>query len=196
MSTTTVACLDGTEIDALQDLGDEIATLAAHVHAATHRLLTLILEFDRRQGWELEGHRSCAHWLAFRTGVDLGAAREKVRGARALERLPLVSEAMARGELSFAKVRSLTRVADAENESELLAFARTSTAAQLERLVRGYRRGSRHDEVEQERMRHESRTLSVFPDDDGMYVIRGRVDPEVGALLMRAIEAASDALFT
>src|SRR5687767_15693308 len=109
MSETTIVCFDAVEADALQDLGDEIATLAAHVHAATHRLLTLIAEFDQRRGWELEGHRSCAHWLAFRTGVDLGAAREKVRAARALERLPLVSEAMARGELSFAKVRSLTR---------------------------------------------------------------------------------------
>ena len=64
---------------------DEIATLAAHIHAATHRLLILIAEFDRRRGWELGGHRSCAHWLAFRTGIDLGAAREKVRTARALD---------------------------------------------------------------------------------------------------------------
>src|SRR5918992_1821955 len=167
------ACLDGAEVDALQELGDEIATLAAHLHAATHRLLTLILEFDRRRGWELEGHRSCAHWLAFRTGVDLGAAREKVRAARALEHLPLVSEAMSRGELSFAKVRSLTRVARPESESELLAFARTNTAAQLERLVRGYRRGSRLDDAGQERIRHRSRTLSGFPGDDGMYVICG-----------------------
>ena len=72
------------ELEVLFDLGDEIATLAAHLHAATYRLLTLIAEFDRLRGWEPEGHRSCAHWLAFRTGIDLGAAREKVRAARAL----------------------------------------------------------------------------------------------------------------
>ncbi len=58
-------------LDALQDLGDEIATLAAHIHAAEHCFLTLIAEFDRLQGWEPGGHRSCAHWLAFRTGIDL-----------------------------------------------------------------------------------------------------------------------------
>jgi hypothetical protein len=151
---------EASEVDALQELGDEIATLAAHVYAVTHRLLVMIVEFDRRRGWEIDGHRSCAHWLAFRTGIDLGAAREKVRAARALERLPLVSAAMARGELSLAKVRSLTRVADEQSESELLDFARTNTAAQLERVVRGYRRDTRPDEAESERIRHRLRTLS------------------------------------
>jgi len=96
------------EADIIEALGDEIATLAAHIHAATHRLLVLLAEFDRRRGWEPEGHRTCAHWLAFRTGVDLGAAREKVRAARALTVLPQTSAAMARGELSFSQVRALT----------------------------------------------------------------------------------------
>ncbi|MGH7575102.1 MAG: DUF222 domain-containing protein [Longimicrobiales bacterium] len=97
--------------DAIEELGDEIATLSAHIHAATQRLLVLIAEFDRLRGWEGSGHRSCAHWLAFRTGIDLGAAREKVRAARALQTLPLTSAAMARGELSFSQVRAVSRVA-------------------------------------------------------------------------------------
>ncbi|MEN8145245.1 MAG: hypothetical protein ABFS14_09870, partial [Gemmatimonadota bacterium] len=63
------------DADALEELEEEITVLAAHIHAATHRLLVLIAEFDRRRGWELGGHRSCAHWLAFRTGFDMGAAR-------------------------------------------------------------------------------------------------------------------------
>ena len=72
------------DAEALEELEEEITTLAAHIHAATHRLLTLIAEFDRRRGWELGGHRSCAHWLSYCTGYDLGTAREKVRTARAL----------------------------------------------------------------------------------------------------------------
>lgn len=181
--------------DRIETLGDEIAVLAAHLHAATHRLLVLIAEFDRLRGWERAGFRSCAHWLAFRTGFDLGASREKVRAARALESLPETSAAMARGELSFAKVRAITRVGTPDNESQLLELARSGTAAQLERVVRSWKWLNREDEAEWERRRHETRCLSVFPDDDGMYVIRGRLDPEVGALLMRAIEAAGDALF-
>ena len=183
------------ELDALLELGDEIVTLAAHIHAAEHRFLTLIAEFERLRGWEPGGHRSCAHWLAFRTGIDLGAARERVRAARALSDLPQISASMEQGELSFAKVRALTRVATPENEGDLLELALSSTAAQLEGTVRAWRQLSRWDEGEIERMRHRSRRFSVFPDEDGMYVVRGRLDPEVGAMLIRAIDAAGDALF-
>jgi hypothetical protein len=102
---------------------------------------------------------------------------------------------MARGELSFSKVRAITRVATTENETDLLELARGCTTAQLERMVRAYRLGSRRDEAEWEQRRHDSRTLSIFPDDDGMYVVKGRLPAEVGALLMRAVEAASDALY-
>ncbi len=86
-------------------------------------------------------------------------------------------------------------MAQPENEGDLLELARGCTTAQIEHMVRGWRRGSRKDEATLERELHETRTLSVFPDEEGMYVVRGRLDPEVGALLMRAIEAASDALF-
>ncbi|MEX2528385.1 MAG: DUF222 domain-containing protein, partial [Gemmatimonadota bacterium] len=189
----------GTDADteSLEALEHEITTLSAHVHAAEHRLLVLIAEFDRRGGWKPGGHPSCAEWLHFRTGIDRGAARERVRAAHALQGLPRVSEAMSRGELSFSKVRALTRLGDGldeQAEEELVEFARQATAAELEKLVRGWKLLGRADEAELERRRHASRWFSVFPDDDGMYVVRGRLDPEVGALLMRAIEAAGDAL--
>src|SRR5688572_9400422 len=69
--------------DVLEGLADEIAQLAAEVHAAEHRLLVLLAEFDRLRGWERAGHVSCAHWYSLRTGIDLGAARQRVRAARA-----------------------------------------------------------------------------------------------------------------
>ena len=72
------------DTDRIEALEEEIVFLAAHVHAAEHRFLTLVAEYDRLRGWEVGGHRSCAHWLAFRTGYSLGAARERVRAARAL----------------------------------------------------------------------------------------------------------------
>src|SRR5262249_44015458 len=97
----------------LDRLGDEIAELSAHLEAATARLLELIREFDARGGWN-RGFRSCAHWLSWRVGLDLGAARERVHAARALKGLPLLAEALAKGELSYAKVRALTRISTAE----------------------------------------------------------------------------------
>jgi hypothetical protein len=86
----------------LERLGDEIALLSAHLEAATARLLDLIREFDARAGWDT-GFRSCAEWLSWRVGLDLGAARERVRVARALGGLPRLAGALARGELSYAK---------------------------------------------------------------------------------------------
>jgi hypothetical protein len=121
-----------------------------------------------------------------RTGLDLGAARERVRVARALGRLPRLAQALAGGELSSAKVRALTRVATPETEERLLALGRVAPAAQVERIVRGWRQVDRRAEAAETARRHRARALSVYPDDDGIVVIRGRLEPEVGALVMRA----------
>ena len=169
--------------------------LAARLNAGTYRLLALIAEFDRLEGWKREGFASCVAWLAYRTRLDKMTAREKVRIAKALAVLPKTSEAMARGELSFSQVRAITRAADPESEEELLEHARTLSAAQLEKLVRSWKKLPCEDEALLEARIHESRTLSIFPDDEGAYLIRGRLEPQVAVLLMRAIEAASDALY-
>ncbi len=178
----------------LDRLGDEIALLSAHLDAATARLLALIREFDARGGWNT-GFRSCAAWLSWRVGLDLGAARERVRVARALGTLPLLAQALGRGELSYAKVRALTRVATPETEARLLAVGRAGTAAHVERIVRGWRRVDRRAEARETAQRHRSRALHVHQDEDGMVVLRGRLEPEVGALLLQALAAARETLY-
>ena len=151
-------------------LGDRIAEAAACIQAATYELLVLIRQFDERDGWE--GFASCAHWLSWRIGLAPGAAREHVRVARALADLPRLSAAMQRGAVSYSKVRAVTRVAAPETEQVLLDVALAGTAAHVE---------------------HESRALHTWVDDDGMVVVRGRLTPEVGAVLRRALDAALDA---
>src|SRR5438094_379434 len=178
----------------LDQLGDEIAELSAHIEAATAHLLDLIREFDARGGWNT-GFRSCAAWLSWRVGLDLGAARERVRVARALGALPKLAQALARGELSYAKVRALTRVATPLTEERLLAVGRAGTADHVERIVRGWRRVDRKAEARETARRHASRALHVYQDEDGMVVIRGRLAPEVGALLVQALAAAREALY-
>jgi hypothetical protein len=178
----------------LDRLGDEIAELSAHLEAATARLLALIREFDARAGWNT-GFRSCAAWLSWRVGLDPGAARERVRVARALASLPRLAGALARGELSYAKVRALTRVATPETEARLLAVGRAGTAEHVERIVRGWRRVDRQAEAREAARQHASRALHVHRDDDGMVVVRGRLEPEAGALLLQALAAARATLF-
>ena len=180
--------------DELARLGDRIAELAAGINAAEAQMMTLIADFDRRGGWK-DGFGSCAEWLAWKIGIKIGPARERVRAARALENLPRTASALREGSISYAKVRALTRVATPESEATLLEFARAGSAANLERKVRMWKKLSRDEELTAEQARHRSRAFSVFVDGDGMYVVKGRLEPEVGAVLMRAVEAASDALF-
>src|SRR5713101_1054864 len=177
----------------LDRLGNEIAEMSAHLEAATARLLDRIREFDAREGWNT-GFRSCAAWLSWRVGLDPRAARERVRVARALGTLPRLAEALARGEISYAKVRAVTRVATPETEERLLAVARAGTAEHVERIVRGWRRVDRQAEVREAGRQHVTRGLYVYPDDDGTVIIRGRLAPEAGALLRRALDAACETL--
>ncbi len=183
------------EVEALERLGDEIALLSAHIAVATARLLDLIRDFDTRAGWGHAGAKSCAEWLSWRVGLDLGAAREHVRVARALSDLPRVAEAFARGELSYSKVRALTRVATPQTEERLLIAGRAMTAAHVERLVRAWRRVDDNAETRETAQRQKSRSLHVYQDDDGMVVVRGRLTPEVGAVLRQALAAACDRLY-
>ncbi len=178
----------------VDQLGDEIAVLSAHLDAATARLLDLIRQFDARGGWN-SGFRSCAAWLSWRVGLDLGAARERVRVARALGTLPCLAQALARGELSYAKVRALTRVATPETEARLLGVGRGGTAAHVERIVRGWRCVDRRAEAREAAQRHRNRGLRVYQDADGMVVVRGRLEPEVGALVIQALAAARETLY-
>ncbi|HEV3076588.1 MAG TPA: DUF222 domain-containing protein [Thermoanaerobaculia bacterium] len=176
----------------LEELGERIAELAAQISAATYELLAMLCEFDERGGWG-GGFRSCAHWLCWRVGLDLGAAREKMRVARALGALPLLSAAMRRGEISYSKVRALTRIATPATEEELLRFGRAGTAAHVERLVRGMRRVDRI--AGGEKRLHAARHLRAYTDEDGMVVVRGRLAPEAGAALLRALAAGVEALY-
>jgi hypothetical protein len=178
----------------LDRLGDEIAELSVHLDAATARLLELIREFDTRGGWN-NGFRSCAAWLSWRVGLDMGAARERVRVAHALETLPRLARALERGELSYAKVRALTRVATPETEERLLAVGRAGTADHVERIVRGWRCMDRKAEAMEDARRHRSRSLEMYHGHDGMLVVRGRLSPEVGAVLVQALAAAREALY-
>jgi len=113
----------------LEQLEREICQLAGHLAAATCRWLLLVAEFDRRLGWAEWGVRSCAQWLSWRCSIGLVAAREHVRVGRSLAELPLVRAAFATGELSYCKVRAITRIATPELEANLMELARHATGA-------------------------------------------------------------------
>ena len=174
-------------------LAGSVATLAAHIHAATYRLLVLIAELDRRELWATQGAMSCAQWLSWACGIDAHTAREKVRVARALEELPLLSASLSRGELGYSKARALTRVATSDNEAYLLEIGLHGTAAHVEKFARLYRQATRANETERADARQRERGLTFWHEDDGTVVLHGRFPPEMAARILGALEAAMDA---
>jgi hypothetical protein len=163
-------------------LGDRISSLAAHIDAALCEWLELVAEFDRREAWAEWGMSSCAHWLAWTCSLSLRTAREHARVAGRLAAFPLTAAAFRRGELSYSKVRAITRVEDVTRESELVELARAASAAQLDRIVRAHARC-----VEAERPDVRRRFVSLDPDDDGTWVLRGRLGAEEAAVVQEAL---------
>ena len=176
----------------IESLKREITRLAGHLNAANHRFLLLIAEFDRREGWADGGTQSCAHWLNWKCGISMTTAREKVRVARALENLPKISAAMSRGELSYWKVRELTRVACKGTEEYLLSIAMHGTADHVEKTVRVFRRAKDAEELSKEAQQQAHRSAHYHYDEDGSLVLKARLPAEVGALVLKALQSAMD----
>jgi len=183
---------DPDHFEALSRLGGEITELAAHLDAGEYQFLHLLGIFDEEDGWHGPGINSFAHWLNWKCGISIGAAREKVRVAKALPKLPQISDAFSQGKISYSKVRAMTRVATRENEEALLNVALHGTAMHVETQVRLYRRVKRIEALQEENHRHAKRELSWYVEDSGFWVFRGRFTPEQGALIAKALEAALD----
>ena len=187
--------MDTLELDAL---AERIAHTAAGIDAATHRLLADIRRFDEVNGWLAQGAVSCAHWLSWKCGIALGAAREKVRVAHALAALPLIDDELRHGRLSFSKVRALTRVATPDNEPKLVELGRESTAAQLEKICRLLDPQRPRAAADQERRWLRARDVA-----GGMVRIEAQLRPDEAARVLAACDvlagsaaARVDALLT
>ena len=179
----------------LSALGDRIAQTAAIIDAAMHQFLTDLRLFDQAEGWRGEGALSTAHWLAWRVGMDSGTARERVRAARALGDLPLIDDALRKGELSFSKVRAVTRVANAENEAQLLEVAQHSTAARLETVCRQLRQAEPAQPADSSAgsAAEPKRWMRLRECEDGMVRLEVKLTTAEAALVMKACETAARA---
>ena len=184
--------LDPEWVHRIDAMAEELSRLSAHLAAAEYRWLRLLAEFDEAGGWAQQGARTCAAWLSWACGISPGTAREKVRVAQALPALPRVCESFAAGRLSYSKVRAITRVATPENEELLVQYGESATAAQLERVLRGYRHVHRLEEARDAALQHEQRYLRTWIDDEGYLRIDARYPVDDGALIVAQIERLAE----
>jgi hypothetical protein len=176
----------------IAELDRDIVTLSDRINAGTFELLVLIRQFDERAGWLQWGLANCAEWLHWRCDLSMSAAREKVRVAHALKTLPAITTAFSNGELTYSKVRPLTRVARTDNEEALLAFALKTTASRVEERCRELRCGTAAS-VNDANRAHTCRSLRVHRDTErGTMTITVELPLETGQLLEKALDRARD----
>jgi hypothetical protein len=166
-----------------QRLEGELAELSAHLNAATARWLELAWTY-----YEDANSDDFAGFLGYRCGITRREAQEFMRVAEALQELPATRAAFSRGELTYTKVRALTRVATASSEEGLLELAGALTASQLERALRVFRRIT----AAEARETHELEFVSYHFEEDGSLYLRARLAAEDGTVLVKALEAARE----
>lgn len=174
------------DVNSHDTLEAELLNLAGRVAIARCRWLELLAKFNISEQWRALGFRSCAHWLRARMGLSRRAADEQLRIARALADLPLITERFNAGSISYSKVRAITRVATAGDESKWLALAASHTAGQLEAAAR-----RRSGDGEREPSAAATPELHWRWDGQGNLRIQGTFTPEQGAMLLAALETAA-----
>ena len=175
--------------DTFRDLATRIVDVCSRMHGGDFLLSNLIYRLERLNPWTA-AMPSCAHWLVWRCGFDMVTAREKIRVARALAELPLIREKFRAGELSYSKVRAITRVAETDTEQTWVEAGLKNTAAKLERLVRTHRQASRVNAPEASVEAWKYRYFECHTQEDGSLVFEGRVPAEIGAMLKQALDQA------
>ena len=174
-----------TPIDLLES---EIVSLHSHLCAEEYQFLVKLREFDLRQGWRAYHFNHCAEWLNMKCGISLSTGREKLRVAKALFFLPHISGAYQNGELSYSKVRAMTRVATEITERELLGYARKATASQVDEHCAGLRNVQRKYSTPCANRAHDQRSLRVTPTGDGRFLLNGELPEESARLVLKALE--------
>jgi len=177
-----VAAVRGSSIrDAVIAAGDNWST-------AQRRIVYLVTELDRSGEWALDGCVTCAHWVAAALDIEVCTAREWLRVGRALAVLPKLDDLFERGELTYSKVRAVTRVATPRNEAQLCAIAMREPAGRLAPALAAFL--SRHETPAETEERHRKATsLTTRLDPDGMVVGTFRLPPLPGKRLMTAVDA-------
>ena len=180
------------DLTTIEDLDRRILDLCTGINAATYELLVMIREFDERAGWLQWGLHNCAEWLAWRCDLSMSTAREKLRVAHALKHLPAISKAFSVGELSYAKVRALTRVTNRDNEDRLVEFALRHTAVTVAERCRELRCGG-EDSYDVAARAFANRSLRIRRDHSrSMLVVTVELPLDAGALVEKALDKARD----
>ena len=167
-------------------LVEQIASLGIELNANQYKVVRLAAEYDATLDWFHEGFKSSAVAIASALDMHDSTAREWIRVGHALDELPLIHDAFATNELSYAKTRILTRWANADIEADLLDLAYDRTANRLTTAIAKYLSDDETDEQRDQRQ-HDARSVTVYTDADGMVIIRAALPANIGKHVAEAM---------
>ncbi len=168
-------------------LGDEVVTLSRHLASDTLAMLRLIGEIDARGAYARWGASSCAAWLADACEIERSTAHRQLRVARAMRTWTALDEAMADGDVSFAKARTIVPHLSDTNVVALVDIARSTPVGRLGAAVAAWLH--RHDDPEEiARRHHRERSVSWRTDPDGMVTITARLEPGVAGAVCAVLD--------
>src|ERR671919_1939541 len=186
--------LRSTDVFALSD--DELASDLDELEHAT-RVIEVergrrVAELERRGTYARDGHLSLASWLAARHRVAQATAAGHVRMARALEAMPVATEALATGDVSSSAITLLASAREeapdafSRSEESLVDAARTLSVDHLKDVVTRWR----HDHADDADDDHQE--LFVTSTIRGRGRLAGDLNAETSQVLITAVRAIQD----
>ncbi len=172
---------------------EKIKSLNLRLSSGLANKIELLVQFDELEGWRSLGYQHCVAWISSELGISAQLGWEYLRVARKLRKLPLMRSLFEEGELTWSKVRLLTRVASDRNEHLLCDASLNACVSDVERICNDYRwNGSdeKEEKSEKERARKqfEARSLTWREAADGNTTIFLTLPAEQAKVFLNSIE--------
>lgn len=168
---------------AVAPLATQLAAAIDNWSSDQRSVVELAAAFADSVEWAAAGAPTPAHWIAQAADIEVSTAREWIRVGRRIRELPRLARAFELGQLSYTKVRVLTRIATVSTEADLLTIGRSVSAGQLPRAIAAWL-GRTSDAATLERHQHEQRSVSWRAEPDGMVGFTLRLPPLVAGVLI------------
>jgi hypothetical protein len=188
-------------IDNLSDnaLGSDLVDIRRQIDRLEAEFLRRLYRFDRNHGALAEGAVSTVSWLRGTCGVTGATAAQRVGMARALAELPKAMESLSAGRSSFTNVSLIARLADDVGvesartvEGTLVTAAEQLDPGRMRLLTMVTRHRLDADgPLEEDNRNHDRRWVACDQTYGGVFILRGELDAEGGAVVKTALDALS-----
>jgi hypothetical protein len=179
--------------DSGPELAEKLIELRRVIDLAELSFAQTAADFAASEEYDEQGSVSAIDWIRINCHMTSTAAADRVRVGEHLDQLQDGVFAMVQGEIGFAHLSVMARMAyampQAFDESALLDKARQSSPGKFFHQCRHYRHAADPQGFNDEQAElHENRHLSLSTWEDGSLSVNGVLDPVGGAALRTALE--------